>query len=434
MFRCASLYELLAQFVCIRFNLRTQGKISAHLSNLSCQAPDVGSAFYIVNTPFLSVKFAAHEDKLVHFGCGAGFERSQILTGFNVVLPQKITLLQIAVKFEKLLTKQVVAAARAFSPIGFSQQGTVMVIKGHKAAHTLVTNRVKWRVERPVATADQKLRRHPSLGLLVKLFLILLPLLPGHLLKLPIILADSSFFILRTQLFQADAFGAARWNNGSVFVIWRSIDLIAHILQFTKKSFVTRCNKECPVCICLYQRPDGGLPLLCPFPIPIRKPMPIGFNDRELEFTAQFIGNLADSLIVTFEIISEHVAIRKADRIEYNMAMKMLLIQMSADGAFKSLCKKTAGKFTADLKALFWRHLFGGETLNNVIAEHTTVFRFLPSALGGLHGRKSSGRITVESGHIQLIFGFFIVSGVAQKALKVFGLNDFGFLWIGGIG
>lgn len=309
-----------------------------------------------------------------------------------------------------------------------------MVIKGHKAAHTLVVKWVKWRAERPVAAADQKLRGHPSLGLLVKLFLILLPLLTGHLLKLPIILADSSFFILRTQLFQADAFGAARWNNGSVFVIWRSIDLIAHILQFTKKSFVTRCNKECPVSICLYQRPDGGLPLLCPFPIPIRKPMPIGFNDREFVFTAQFIGNLSDSLIVTFEIISEHTAIRKADGIEYNMAMKMLLIQMSADGAFESLCKKTAGKFTADLKALFWRHLFWGETLDNVIAEHTTVFWFVPSALGGLHGRKSSGRITVESGHIQLIFGFFIVAGVAQKAFKVFGLDDFGFLWIGGIG
>ena len=309
-----------------------------------------------------------------------------------------------------------------------------MVIKGHKAAHTLVTKWVKWRAKRPVAAADQKLRGHPSLGLLVKLFLILLPLLTGHLLKLPIILADSSFFILRTQLFQADAFGAARWNNGSVFVIGRSVDLIAHILQFTEKSFVTRRNKECPVSICLYQRPDGGLPLLCPFPIPIRKPMPIGFNDREFVFTAQFIGNLADSLIVTFEIISEHTAIRKTDGIEYNMAMKMLLIQMSADGAFESLCKKTAGKFTADLKALFWRHLFWGETLDNVIAEHTTVFRFLPSALGGLHGRKSSGRITVESGHIQLIFGFFIVSGVAQKAFKIFGLEDFGFLWIGGIG
>ena len=118
----------------------------------------------------------------------------------------------------------------------------------------------------------------------------------------------------------------------------------------------------------------------------------------------------------------------------FSMAMKMLLIQMSADGAFKPLCKKTAGKFTADLKALFWRHLFGGETLDNVITEHTTVFRFLPSAFSGLHGRKSSGRITVESGHIQLIFGFFVVLGVTQKALRVFGLNDFGFLWIGGIG
>ena len=62
----------------------------------------------------------------------------QFLGGFDFLFPQQIALPPITVEFAEILAQQVVAAPSAFAAVASAQQGTVMVIASHNAAHLFI--------------------------------------------------------------------------------------------------------------------------------------------------------------------------------------------------------------------------------------------------------------------------------------------------------
>ena len=75
-------------------------------------------------------------------------------------------------------------------------------------------------------------------------------------------------------------------------------------------------------------------------------------------------------MVILLKVIPEHFPVHITNRVEYNVAMKMVFIEMRANSAFVFISKIFLSELTADTKALFWRYLPGFEALDEVIPLH----------------------------------------------------------------
>lgn len=98
---------------------------------------------------------------------------------------------------------------------------------------------------------------------------------------------------------------------------------------------------------------------------------------------AQFVGNLLYLLKVGFHIAAQCLPIQKGDRIDCNVVMQVVFIQMGADDYFEPLTEQALGKLHANGVGLLWGQLTRFERLDDVIALYAA--RLVIAPLGALH-------------------------------------------------
>ena len=229
------------------------------------------------------------------------------------------------------------------------------------------------------------------------------------------------------QLLKPDAFCPAGRQNRCVSPFGCAANLIPERFQLLQKALITACFQHGFLHILTHKSAQCRSALPGCLPVLSCLAAAVCFDHRQGILPAQFIRYSADLLVVGFIVIPEHPPIHKTHRVEYDVAVQMLPIQMGTDRTLKPVCQKPASKFAADLKCLLWCGFAWPKTLNDVISQHTAAQRFSPPALCGPHCGKGVCRITVKASHIQLPFCFFSVLCIRQKPLHIFCRKHFGF-------
>ena len=191
--------------------------------------------------------------------------------------------------------------------------------------------------------------------------------------ELPVIIAQRRFGIPCIQPVNAHTALRALVPNRHVFYARTIFDHVAHTLQFGNKAIKGVSSGHGKLHILAHHAADGRLAGFAAEPIGIALPFAVGFNDGESVLPAKFIRDFSDAFIIGVEVIPEHSAVYKGNRIGYDVVMQMSLIQMGTDSAFKSVCQKSARKLAADLMHLLRRSLTGGKALDNVVRQNALV-------------------------------------------------------------
>ena len=98
---------------------------------------------------------------------------------------------------------------------------------------------------------------------------------------------------------------------------------------------------------------------------------------------AQFIGNFLYLLKVGFHVAAQLLAVQKGHRIDCDVVMQVMFIQMGADDHLKPLTEQPFGKLHADGMGLLWGQLTRLERLDDVIALYAA--RLVVAPLGAIH-------------------------------------------------
>ena len=121
------------------------------------------------------------------------------------------------------------------------------------------------------------------------------------------------------------------------------LDLIAHLLQLADKIVKVGAFGKRHFHIGFDHTAQCRLALAAVAPFAIRDAASVRFYDRQLILPAQVVGNLSYALIVGFEIVAEHFAVHKGNRIDHNMVMQMPLVQMGGHRTLKPICQTASG-------------------------------------------------------------------------------------------
>jgi len=121
------------------------------------------------------------------------------------------------------------------------------------------------------------------------------------------------------------------------------LDLIAHPLQLADKIVKVGAFSKRHFHIRFDHTAQCRFSLAAVAPFAIRDTATVRFYDRQLVLPTQVIGNLPYALIVGFEIVAEHFAVRKGNRIDHNMVMQMPLVQMGGHRTLKPICQTASG-------------------------------------------------------------------------------------------
>ena len=141
---------------------------------------------------------------------------------------------------------------------------------------------------------------------------------------------------------------------------------------------------------------------------------------------AQFIGNFLYLLKVGFHVAAQLLAVQKGHRIDCDVVMQVMFIQMGADDHLKPLTEHPFGKLHADGMGLLWGQLTRLERLDDMIALHAarlvvTPFSALHITAGVFHAA------AIQTDFKQSLLGLIWVYGVVDHAVQR------GLLLIGGI-
>ena len=121
------------------------------------------------------------------------------------------------------------------------------------------------------------------------------------------------------------------------------LDLIAHLLQPADKIVKVGAFDKRHFHISFDHTAQCRLALAAAAPLAIRDTASVRFYDRQPVLPAQVIGNLPYALIVGFEIVAEHFAVHKGNRIDHNMVMQMPLVQMGGHRTLKPIRQTASG-------------------------------------------------------------------------------------------
>ena len=149
------LYHLIRHALAVGFYIGTYTYIPPQCSDAGCERLYLPGTLMVTWDILYPVQHLTLRRKAVIFSLQIFFVSQQFIKRCDLPFPQKVTLLPIAVEFDKILPQQVVAASAHFPAVCFSQQCTVMIVAGHKAGDfaafcgkvTTVSAR-RWRISR----------------------------------------------------------------------------------------------------------------------------------------------------------------------------------------------------------------------------------------------------------------------------------------------
>ena len=317
-------------------------------------------SLHIGMSPFLIERFT-----LLHGGIQFGGQRMlnglQLFCGFNVVVCQKSVLRQIGFKPNGIFQQIAADFGRGMSLCSPSQQVDIPKIKCGKPMMLSTTPQCAF--AKIPALHSRSFRSAPLLLRQNTTF-------------------NGSIGIIFTQAIQTDElFPVGRLDRRILPPV------IAHFIASAAQIFQEGCKvqrpPDDPVDVPTNLRPDGRLFLFCRLPFSATFSLASGLNHRQPIFAAQVIRYLLNLLKIGFHVAPQLPAVHEGYRIDGDMVMQMLPIQMGSNDHLESVSKQTLRELHTDLMGLFRRQFARFEGLDYVIALHT--ISFVIALLGSFH-------------------------------------------------
>ena len=204
-----------------------------------------------------------------------------------------------------------------------------------------------------------------------------------------------SLRIAFTQTVQPDESLPARRLDGHMLHIGAVLDRIALLSQRPQKGIEGEADGKCSVKILPDEIPDRSLAAALCIPCRIGFPVSVRFDDRQAVIPADCIGRPTQRLKITLEVAPVLLPVQKGHRIEHDMAMQMLPVNVGANDSFILASQKALGKLDACRMGLL-RYCFPGRIgMDNMVAQDAAAFA--PTPLGCLHFLKCRLKATVDS-------------------------------------
>lgn len=132
---------------------------------------------------------------------------------------------------------------------------------------------------------------------------------------------------------------------------------------------------------------------------------------------AQFIGNFLYLLKVGFHVAAQLLAVQKGHRIDCDVVMQVVFIQMRTDDHLKTLTEQLSGELNANSVGLLWCQLTRLERLDDMIALHAarlvvTPFSALHITAGVFHAA------AIQTAFKQSLLGLIWVYSVVDHAVQ----------------
>ena len=191
------------------------------------------------------------------------------------------------------------------------------------------------------------------------------------------------------------------------------LDRIALISQRPQKGIEGEADGKCSVNILPDEIPDRGLTAARCIPCRIGFPVSVRLYDRQTVIPADCIGCPTQRLEITLEVAPVFLPVQKGHRIEHDMAMQMLPVNVGTNDSFILASQKTLGKLDACRMGLLRRNLPGRIGMDNMVAQNAAAFA--PAPLGCLHFLKCRLKATVDS---RLQAGLYRVFDVPQRVCQ----------------
>ena len=246
-------------------------------------------------------------------------------------------------------------------------------------------------------------------------------------------LSQFRFRKLRRNIVQPHKPLAVLVPNRHVLDAGTVLDLIAHLLQLADKIVKVGAFGKRHFHIGSDHTAQCRLALAAVAPFAIRDAASVCFYDRQPVLAAQVIGNPSYVLIVGFEIVAEHFAVHKGNRIDDYVVMQVSLVQMGGHRTLKPICQTASGKFTSDLMHLVRAGFAGLKALDNMVANIAVSYFLMPAAFGCLHNQAGILRVAVKAGDIELVFRLVLVLGVVHQPVERIAAKDLCLFRVSGI-
>lgn len=163
--------------------------------------------------------------------------------------------------------------------------------------------------------------------------------------------------------------------------------------------------------------PDGRLFGLRRLPFLMAFSFAFRLDNGQTVFAAQIIGHFLNFVKIGFHIAPQFPAVQKGHRVDCNMVVQMMLIEVCSNDYLKPLSKQPPRKLHTDGVGLLGGNLAWLKRLDNVIALYTAGLVVAP--FGALHIPGGVfNTFTVQTAFKQPFLGFIRVDGVFDHAGK----------------
>ena len=194
------------------------------------------------------------------------------------------------------------------------------------------------------------------------------------------------FGVAFTQTVQSDKAIRPGRLDCRVRYIGTAFDRIATLLQSIIKGLHGKGFGKRGVYVLTDQTAHGGPSLLFGVPFCIMLSCSFRLDNGKIVFSADLIGYSPNISVVRLEVVPVHLSVNAGNRVENDMRVNMVVVNVRCDHCLKTPLQKPLGKFHAETVSLLRCYFAGRKRMNDVIALYGAVF-LIPAAFGVHHVR-----------------------------------------------
>lgn len=229
-------------------------------------------------------------------------------------------------------------------------------------------------------------------------------------------LLDGGIGVVFAQTVQPDKLLSVRRLDSGMLSL-PGVDLIACFSQTVQKGRKVEGLPDYIINVPAYLLPDGRpsgfrcLPFLMAFSFAFR------LDNGQTIFAAQIIGHFLDFVKIGFHIAPQFPAVQKGHRVDCDVVVQMVLIEVRSNDHLKPISKQPPRKLHTDGVGLLWGNLTRLKGLNDVIALCAAGLVVAP--FGTLHIPAGIfDAFAVQTAFKQPLFGLIRVDSVFDYAGK----------------
>ena len=210
----------------------------------------------------------------------------------------------------------------------------------------------------------------------------------------------------------------SRRADGGVFHIWPGLYRVPLPPQGGQEGVKGEALPDGGVDVLADEAADRGLAPALRVPLCIVLSLVPGLDDGQAKVLAHGVGCASHLSKVTFEVAAVFSAVHEGHRVEYDVTVVVLPVNVGGNHGLIMVSQQAAGKLHPGGVSLFRRYLAGGIGVDKVIPQDAVPF--VPATLGSPHFLVGGAGLTVDAGDelVGLLRVFRIGQGIGEAGLE----------------